>query len=153
MKRDDLMSPLTYIISLLKKFTLYNFGLPIAQVNSGFLTLIDSADAKTKMVECSRGSIGAARSFKCEFCYSVSRSCQSSMTCADVIPGSGFTTFLPQSLAEGTYCYHATAIVDGGPAKMIQDTFSIHSCSNTGMAKGHRNAGGWSVRQKGGPLH
>ena len=87
------------------------------------------------MVECSQsGSIGSGRSFKCEFCYNFGRSCQSSLTCMDVIPGSGSATLLPSSLAEGTYCYRATAIVDGIPARMIQDTFSIRSpCSNTGV--------------------
>ena len=102
-------------------------------MDSAFLTLSDSDDAKTKMLECSQpGSIGAGQSFKCEFCYSFGRSCQSSMACMDVIPGSGLATLLPSSLAEGTYCYHATAIVDGSPAKMIQDTFSIHLCPNSG---------------------
>ena len=106
-----------------------------AQVSSSFLTLSDSTDANTIMVECSQsGSIGSGRSFKCEFCYNFGRSCQSSLTCMDVIPGSGSATLLPSSLAEGTYCYRATAIVDGIPARMIQDTFSIRSpCSNTGI--------------------
>ena len=111
----------------------YTVDIPTAQVLSAFLTVTDSTDAKTKVLECSRGYIGTDQSFKCEFCYSLSRSCQSSMTCMDVIPGSGSATLLPSSLAEGTYCYRATAIVDGRPAKMIQDTFSIHSCSNTGI--------------------
>ena len=111
----------------------YDIPTYAAQVSSAFLTLTDSSDAKTKTVECSRGSIGTGQSFKCEFCYSLGRSCQSSMTCMDVIPGSESATLLPSSLAEGTYCYRATAVVDGSPAKMIQDTFSIRSpCLNTG---------------------
>ena len=114
-------------------FYTYTFDILTAQVLSAFLTVTDSTDAKTKVLECSRGYIGTDQSFQCEFCYSLSRSCQSSMTCMDVIPGSGSATLLPSSLAEGTYCYRATAIVDGSPAKMIQDTFSIHSCSNTGI--------------------
>ena len=106
--------------------------IPTAQISSVFLTVTDSSDAKTKLLECSRGSIETDQSFKCEFCYSFGRSCQSSLTCVDVIPGSESATLLPSSLAEGTYCYRATAIVDESPAKMIQDTFTIHPCQNTG---------------------
>ena len=100
------------------------------QVNS-FLTLSDSTTANTKIVECSQGTTGVGQTYKCEFCYSLGRSCQSSgsMTCMDVLPGP--TQTLPV-LAEGTYCYLARAVVNGSPTAMIQDSFSIRSCPNTG---------------------
>ena len=28
-------------------------------------------------------------------------------------------------LSEGTYCYRATAVVDGTPATVVQDTFNV----------------------------
>ena len=110
-----------------------DINIPTVQVSSSFLTLMDTTEPNTKMLECSPGSIETDQSFKCEFCYSFGRSCQRSLTCVDVIPGSESATPLPTApLDQGTYCYRATAIVDETPAKMIQDTFTIHSCPNTG---------------------
>ena len=59
---------------------------------------------------------------ECEFCYSAGDSCQN-LTC---IPATENPTLLP-SLTEMTYCYRATASVNGNAVAVIQDTF------NTGM--------------------
>ena len=76
----------------------------------------------SQSVACSQVSEEAGR-FECDFCYSAGDSCQNLTTCisATVTP-----TLLP-SLTELTYCYRATASINGVAVAVIQDTF------NTGM--------------------
>ena len=66
-------------------------------------------------------------SFECEFCYGPVISCQNLTTC--IIVNSSATPLTP--LTEVTYCYRATARVNGVPVAVIQDTFSTGKTVNT----------------------
>ena len=88
-----------------------------------------SIDTTERSVMCKRGQdILSEQSFRCEFCYATDGSCQDQagpstgmMSCLD---GTS-TRMILSTLSEGTYCYRATAIVDGTPNVVVQDTFNI----------------------------
>ena len=87
----------------------------------------------TLSVDAVRGSVicrdprSSRQNFRCDFCYASddSNSCQDPnvpMICNEVLDG---TTWTLPTLSEGTYCYRATAVVDGIPVAVVQDTFSV----------------------------
>lgn len=87
-----------------------------------------SIDTTERSVTCTRGQDISEQSFKCEFCYAMDGSCQDQagpntgmMSCLD---GTSSRMILA-TLSEGMYCYRATAIVDGTPNVVVQDTFNI----------------------------
>ena len=92
-----------------------------------------SVDATERSVMCKRGQdILSEQSFRCEFCYATDGSCQDQagpstgmMSCSSGLDGTSSRMIL-STLSEGTYCYRATAIVDGTPNVVVQDTFNIH---------------------------
>ena len=89
--------------------------------NQVFSVSLDTTNIENQTVACSLLS-GDAGTFECEFCYSAGDSCQN-LTC---ISATGTPTLLP-SLTEPTYCYRATARVNGMAVAVIEDVF------NTGM--------------------
>ena len=90
--------------------------------NPIFSLTLDTTNIGNQTVACILLS-GEAGTFECEFCYSAGDSCQNLSTC---IPATETPTLLP-NLTELTYCYRATASVNGIAVAVIQDTF------NTGM--------------------
>ena len=60
--------------------------------------------------------------FECEFCYSANTSCQN-LQSGSCITINESTTALPL-LTEVTYCYLATAKINGNPVAVIQGNFS-----------------------------
>ncbi len=83
-----------------------------------------SVDATGRRVTCRKGQgLSSEQSFSCAFCHSSNASCQGTMTCIQVLDSTN-TVALPM-LSEGTYCYRATAFIDGRPAAVVQDTFNI----------------------------
>lgn len=86
---------------------------------NSYITL--SVDATVGSVICTRGQgLSSRQTFLCDFCYAPDGSCQDPMSCI----GLDSTSTLP-TLSEGTYCYRATAVVDGTPAAVVQDTFNV----------------------------
>ena len=116
----------SYVHIKFKKHTIVTFftcihALP-GEMNS-YMTL--SIDAAGGRVTCTKGQgLSPGQTFWCDFCYG---SCQDSgglgpmSSCSKGLDG---TTTLPK-LSEGTYCYHATAVVDQTPAAVVQDAFNI----------------------------
>ena len=86
-----------------------------------FSLILDTTNIGNQSVACTLLS-GVTGTFECELCYSAGDSCQS-LAC---IPATGTPTLLP-NLTELTYCYRATASINGIPVAIIEDTF------NTGM--------------------
>ena len=89
------------------------------QVSEMTSLTLDTTNIGNRTVTCS----GEADTFECEFCYSTGDSCQN-LAC---IPATGTPTLLP-SLTELTYCYRATARVNGVAVTVIQDTFNTGMC-------------------------
>ena len=83
--------------------------------NEIFSLTLDTTNIGNQTVACS----GEAETFKCEFCFTTGDTCQN-LAC---IPATGTPTLLP-SLTELTYCYRATASVNGIAIAVIQDTFN-----------------------------
>ena len=81
--------------------------------------ILDTTTTGNQTVACILLS-GEAGTFECEFCYSAGYSCLN-LTC---IPATTTPTLLP-NLTELTYCYRATASVNGIAIAVIQDTFNI----------------------------
>lgn len=86
--------------------------------------MILSIDTSGGRVTCTKGQgLSPGQSFSCDFCHSSTNSCQGTMSCWQGLDSTN-TLALPR-LSEGTYCYRATAFVNGSPAAVVQDTFSI----------------------------
>ena len=102
---------------VLHVFTLYYFN--AGSRNQVVSLILNTTIPDNQTVACAQLS-GGMETFECEFCYSAGDSCQNLTTCisAAVTP-----TLLP-SLTELTYCYHATASVNGVAVAVIQDTFN-----------------------------
>ena len=109
-------------------------------MNSHIIFSLETDDVNQVTVECSPGQDSIQEQpFECEFCYNLDSSCQSRLvsdvtwTCI-VLPNR--TVSLP-SWTAGTYCYHATSIIDGTSFAVVQDTFSI--------TRSQRKQQGWLV--------
>ena len=85
--------------------------------NQIFSLILDTTEIDNQSVACTQNE--AAGTFECEFCYSAGDSCQI-LAC---IPATGTPTRLP-NLTELTYCYRATASINGIAVAVIQDTFN-----------------------------
>ena len=75
-------------------------------------------------------TVGCSQLSTCEICYwpasTITSNCQQqsdTLTCRDIPVGdrTDLSTLLDN---DGTYCYRATAIVDGTPVVVTQDTFN-----------------------------
>ena len=97
------------------------------QMNSYMRTSLETTNGVVK-IKCLPGqgsSLG--QSFECKFCYNSDSTCQSqsgdgnNWICSDASSGTASLT----DLTEGTYCYRATAIIDGSSTAVVQDTFII----------------------------
>ena len=92
----------------------------VSDTNNQALSLIlITTNPNNQIVRCNQHSEEFG-SFECEFCYDPGISCQNLTTCITV---NSSATSLTQ-LTEVTYCYRATAKVNGIPVAVIQDTFS-----------------------------
>lgn len=89
-----------------------------------FSVNLDTTNIENQTAACSLLS-GEAGTFECEFCYSAGDSCQN-LTC---ISATGTPKLLP-SLTEPTYCYRATARVNGIAVVVIKDFFNTGSYNN-----------------------
>ena len=87
--------------------------------NQLFAVALDTTDIGNQTVACTQLS-EVEGTFECEFCYSAGASCQNLTTC---ISASASPTLLP-TLRELTYCYRATASINGTTVAMIQDMFN-----------------------------
>ena len=87
--------------------------------NQMFSLILDTTEIGNQSVACTLFMGEAAGTFECEFCYSAGDSCQN-VTC---IPATGTPTLLP-NLTELTYCYRATARVNGTAVAVIRDIFN-----------------------------
>ena len=101
------------------------------QMNSYNNIMTLSVDATERSVTCTRAQgLSPEKTFRCDFCYATDGSCQDQadpgtgmMSCSSGLDGTG--TRILSTLSEGTYCYRATAVVDGTPNVVVQDTFNI----------------------------
>ena len=89
--------------------------------NQVFSVSLDTTNIENQTIACSLLP-GKAGTFECEFCYSTGDSCQN-LTC---ISAARTPTLLP-SLTEPTYCYRATARVNGMAVAVIEDVFNTGS--------------------------
>ena len=90
--------------------------------NQMFSLILNTTKIGNQSVACTQLMREEAGTFECEFCYSTGDSCQS-LTC---IPATRTPTILP-NLTELTYCYRATASVNGSAVAVIQDIFNTGS--------------------------
>ena len=92
-------------------------------MNSYLMVSFDTTDDNTMTVKCSPGPSALGQSFECEFCYDSDSSCQNHLLTCHTLDSSSFTTSLT-SLTEETYCYRATARINGISVAVTQDTFN-----------------------------
>ena len=91
----------------------------VSDTNNQALSLIlITTNPNNQTVRCNQQLEGFG-SFECEFCYGPGASCQDLATC--ITANNSATSLTP--LTEVTYCYRATARVNGIPVAVIQDTF------------------------------
>ena len=90
--------------------------------NQLFYLKISSTDANNRTVKCTQVIPMGRGTFECEFCYIAGISCENlqSGSCIRIYES---TAALPL-LTEVTYCYRATARINGNPVAVVQGNFS-----------------------------
>ena len=90
--------------------------------NQIFTLKIFSTSTNNRTVECSQVMPMRQETFECEFCYSANISCQN-LQSGYCITINNSAAALPL-LNEVTYCYRATARINGNATAVIQGNFS-----------------------------
>ena len=98
-------------------------------MNSLLTISLQTGSDNSLTVECSQGQDSTqGQTFECEFCYSsteTTSACHTGSSISSNCINLERPTMALSTLTQGTYCYRATAIIDGTLSAVVQDSFSI----------------------------